>query len=63
MLIVNSTGRRVGRIMFSRYLCSEDPLVTRIFAECIDPVQEPDDNRWDEMVIRVFTKRGYMVRK
>ena len=49
--------------MFSRYLCSEDPLVTRIFAECIDPVQEPDDAQWDEMVIRALTKRGYVVRK
>ncbi|MFZ1127016.1 YkgJ family cysteine cluster protein [Methanoregula sp.] len=63
MLIVNRLGRRVGRIMFSRYLCSEDPMVLRIFAECIDPVKEPDDDRWDELVIRVFTKSGYVVRK
>jgi hypothetical protein len=62
MLIVNSMGRRVGRIMFSRYLCSEDPLVIRIFEECIDPVREPEDARWDEMVCRVFTKQGYVVR-
>ena len=63
MLIVSRTGLRAGRIMFSRYLCSEDPLVTRIFEECIDPVHEPDDARWDEMVIRALTKRGYVVRK
>ncbi len=38
-------------------------MVLRIFAECIDPVKEPDDDRWDELVIRVFTKSGYVVRK
>jgi len=63
ILIVNSTGRRVGRIMFSRYLCWEDPLVARIFEECIDPVNEPDDARWDKLVSRELTKRGYVVRK
>ncbi|ABS56145.1 hypothetical protein Mboo_1628 [Methanoregula boonei 6A8] len=63
MLILSRTGRRAGRIMFSRYLCSEDPFVTRIFTECIDPVHEPDDNRWDDLVIRVLTERGYTVRK
>jgi Fe-S-cluster containining protein len=63
MLILSRTGQRAGRIMFSRYLCSEDPFVTRIFAECIDPVHEPDDTRWDDLVIRVLTERGYTVRK
>jgi hypothetical protein len=49
--------------MFSRYPYSEDLLVTRIFEECIDPVREPDDSRWDEMVTRELTMRGYVVRK
>ncbi|WP_292368713.1 YkgJ family cysteine cluster protein [Methanoregula sp. UBA64] len=63
MLIVNRNGRRAGRIMFARYLCSEDPFVTTIFEKCIDPVKEPDDARWDELVIRVLTGHGYTVRK
>jgi len=63
MLILSPSGRRVGRIMFSRYLCSEDPLVTRIFEECIDTLQVPDDTRWDERVIRILTEKGYIVRK
>jgi Fe-S-cluster containining protein len=63
MLIVNRNGLRAGRIMFSRYLCSEDPLLTRIFEECIDPIREPDDNRWDNLVITELTARGYAVRK
>ena len=25
-------------------------MVLRIFAECIDPVKEPDNDRWDEFV-------------
>ncbi|WP_424061448.1 hypothetical protein [Methanoregula sp.] len=49
--------------MFSRYLCSEDPLLTRIFEECIDPIQEPDDVRWDNLVIKELTARGYTARK
>ena len=63
MLILQPFRPWVDRIMFSRYLCSEDPLVTRIFEECIDPFREPDDSRWDEMVIRELTMRGYVVRK
>ena len=62
LLVLNARGRRVGRIMFSRYLSSEDPLLTRIFTECIDPVSEPDDARWDDLVIRVLTRAGYTVR-
>jgi Fe-S-cluster containining protein len=63
MLIVSRTGQRAGRIMFSRYLCSEDPFVTRIFEECIDPVHEPDDAKWDDLVTRILIERGYAVRK
>ncbi|MDD1702089.1 MAG: YkgJ family cysteine cluster protein [Methanoregula sp.] len=63
MLIVSRSGRRAGRIMCARYLCSEDELLTRIFTECIDPVHEPDDKKWDDLVIRVLTERGYVVRK
>ena len=35
----------------------------RIFDECIDPIREPDDARWDELVIRELTARGYVVKK
>jgi hypothetical protein len=62
LLILNPRGIRVGRIMFSRYLCSEDPFLTKIFTECIDPVSEPDETRWDDLVIRVLTRAGYTVR-
>lgn len=62
MLILTHSGQRAGRIMFSRYLCSEDELLTRIFTECIDPVKEPDDRKWDDLVIRVLAQKGYIVR-
>jgi hypothetical protein len=62
LLILNCRGMRVGRIMFSRYLCTEDPFLTRIFSDCIDPVGEPDEKRWDDLVIRVLTRSGYTVK-
>lgn len=62
MLILDHRGRRAGRIMFQRYLCSEDERLTQIFAECIDPIREPDDDLWDAQVIRILSDLQYTVR-
>lgn len=62
MLILDERGRRVGRIMFSRYLCTDDESLKRIFEQCIDPIQESDDAVWDNHVIRILSRSNYTVR-
>ncbi len=62
MLILNSEGKRAGRIMCQRHLASEDDTLTRLFEEQINDVIEADDATWDAMVIHSLTKAGYRVR-
>lgn len=62
LLILTPDGKRAGRIMCERHLASEDPALTRLFAEQVNDVIEPDDAAWATMVIRILTKAGYTVR-
>jgi Fe-S-cluster containining protein len=62
LLILDSEGKRAGRIMCRRHLASEDEALTRLFEEHINHVIEPDDTVWDERVIRVLVAAGYTVR-
>ena len=62
LLILDSKGKRAGRIMCQRHLASEDEALARLFEEHINHIIEPDDARWDEQVIRVLTGAGYTVR-
>jgi Fe-S-cluster containining protein len=63
ILILDKEGRRAGRIMCQRFLASEDERLTRTFEEQINDRVEPDDDAWDERVIRVLTEAGYTVLK
>jgi hypothetical protein len=63
MLILDHRGRRAGRIMFIRTLCSEDTALTRLWDSCIENHKEPDDAVWEEEMIRILTRAGYSVRK
>lgn len=62
MLILDSKGKRAGRIMCQRFLASEDERLTRLFEEQINGIVESDDTAWDEQVKRVLASAGYTVR-
>ena len=62
MLILNFRGRRAGRIMYQRHLVSDDAILSRLFEQCINNIEEPDDAAWDDKVIRILTGAGYSVR-
>lgn len=62
LLILDSDGKRAGRIMYQRHLASEDEALTRLFEVHINHLAEPDDARWDDLVIRVLVAAGYTVR-
>ena len=63
LLILNHRGSRVGKIKYIRSLISDDPLLTRIWADCIEQISEPDDQAWENEMIRILSRAGYTVRK
>jgi hypothetical protein len=63
LLILDRRGRRAGRVMYLRTLVSEDQLLTLLWEQCIEPIDEPDDAAWDDEVIRILSRAGYSVRR
>jgi hypothetical protein len=49
--------------MFRRSLVTDDPLLNRIWEECIDPLTETNDAVWDKEVVQILTRAGYSVRQ
>lgn len=48
--------------MGQRHLASENQGLTRLFLDQIDHLVEPDDQVWDDTVIRMLERAGYTVR-
>ena len=63
LLILDHKGRRAGRIMNIRTLCSEDALLTKIWESCVEEHKEQDDRKWEETMIRILRNAGYTVRR
>jgi Fe-S-cluster containining protein len=63
LLILNSSGKRAGRIMYQRAFYSDDAELTRLWNECIDHMVEPDDVVWDKKITRILISAGYTVKK
>ena len=63
LLILNHRGRRVGKIKYIRTLISDDAFLNRIWEDCIEHIHEPDDQRWEDSMIKTLSKAGYSVRK
>lgn len=63
LLILDHAGRLAGRIRYLRMLCSDDPLLIKIWDDCIDVNNEPDDQKWEDAMIRTLRQAGYSVRR
>jgi Fe-S-cluster containining protein len=63
LLFLNSQGTRAGRIMYQRAFFSDDADLTRLWKTCIDPLNEPDDELWEEKITSILVNGGYTVRK
>jgi len=61
ILILDSGGRRAGRIMEYRHLSSDDPILLEIFAERSHDLKHLPDPDWDDAVIRMIRSAGYLV--
>ena len=63
VLILNSAGTRVGRVMGWRHLCAEDEQVRTIWDEHAHRLSILSDEEWDKAVIVLFQKNGYQIRR
>ena len=62
LLILDSTGKRAGRVMGRRYVASEDEVLTRLFEDIINNLAESNDADWDQNVTLELARAGYIVR-
>jgi hypothetical protein len=42
---------------------SDDIILTHLWNECMDTLEEPDDELWDEKITSLLINAGYTVRK
>jgi uncharacterized protein len=63
LLILNHQGRVAGKIRYGRSLCSEDAILLKIWENCIEHYEEPDNRIWEDTMIRTLGRAGYAVRK
>jgi hypothetical protein len=61
LLILDRHGQQAGRVMGSRHLVSEDPVLSVIWEEQVSQIPEPEDTSWDLQVERVLAGAGYSV--
>ncbi len=62
ILILDTGGKRAGRIIFEETLMTEDAAVKRIWDECRDRIDGSDTVSRDSELIKAFTGAGYVVR-
>jgi Fe-S-cluster containining protein len=63
LLILDNAGEWVGRIMYQRYFCSDDPVLTRIWNQFVRTLDEADDAIWEEKMVQIITRAGYVVKR
>jgi Fe-S-cluster containining protein len=63
LLILDGAGSWVGRIMYQRYFCSDDPVLTTIWNQSVRTLDEPDDRVWEENMVHIITRAGYVVKR
>lgn len=61
LLILNSAGMRVGRIMEHRFFHSENTTLTGIWNSFSESLRGLSDDEWDRVVITTLRSAGYMV--
>ena len=62
-LILDSQGKRAGRVMQSRHLHAEDPLLEQIWDLEIRTLHEEDDRIWDQKMREIVKKAGFLIRE
>jgi hypothetical protein len=63
LLIVDGEGRRVGRVMGTRHLCSETLQLEELWEDRVRTLRVTDDTVWEEKVVGILADAGYTVRR
>jgi uncharacterized protein len=63
LLILDGAGTWVGRIMYQRYFCSDDPVLNTLWNQSVRTLDEPDDRIWEEKMVQIITRAGYVVKR
>ncbi len=61
ILILDPGGNRVGRIMGSRHLSTEDDALRRIWEDHVGSLSTLDEAAWEEAVANLLVRKGYSV--
>jgi Fe-S-cluster containining protein len=61
LLILDSSGKRAGRVMQARFFSSESPALSLLWEERIRTLDEREDEDWDREVITILSREGYSV--
>ena len=61
MLILDSRGKRAGRIMDLGHFCADDPDLAKIWEEMVNAPDIPRDDEWEDQVAAILATRGYRV--
>jgi Fe-S-cluster containining protein len=63
LLILDSEGRRAGRILYQRTFVPDDEELGRLWERIKPELTGLNDEEWDDSVIRNLTAAGYRVRR
>lgn len=62
ILILNKDGTRAGRVLpGTRLLTTTDRIVLGLWQSCLRDLPVPDEEAWERLVERSFTRAGYRV--
>ncbi|MDD1723813.1 MAG: YkgJ family cysteine cluster protein [Methanospirillum sp.] len=61
-LILDPEGKRAGRVMGSRHMHAENPLLRSVWDTRVSILQEPDDTIWDRKICEIVRSAGFVIR-
>jgi Fe-S-cluster containining protein len=63
LLVLDSQGKRAGRIMYQRTFIPDDADLAHLWEMCIEDICEADDAKWDTEIMKILSDAGYTVRE
>jgi hypothetical protein len=61
MLILDSNGRRAGRLLGAGHFAADDPALHDLWADQIEDLEITDRNEWERKVRAILSREGYTV--
>lgn len=63
LLILDATGKRVGRVLYQTTFIPDNDELNRLWEQVQPTLNGLSDTEWDDRVIRILTAAGYRVRR